>query len=733
MRTARLGCLTSTGIIAALVTAFAIAGLVFAGGGVMFSPGDLNAVTGDLLGGVHSHAEIAGACSACHVAPWEDQTMQDRCSACHTDIPAQMQDLMTPHGRMYAIDPAAECRACHPEHRGAAASLIEIEGWKYPHQVSGYFLTAHQFKAENVPFKCEDCHGNDVTTFDVKTCESCHAEQDRAFMTAHVLAYGDSCLNCHNGYDSMVTDFNHDAFQFKLTGQHAGVGCVKCHHDGRSLVDFRMLPQDCASCHLEDEPHQGMLGTDCASCHTTQGWSPSQFDHNRSAFKLTEAHVNVACNACHTDKIFKGTPSDCFSCHQQDDPHQGVLGANCASCHKATTWQDVTFDHSQTAFKLVGGHANVACSACHKSLTFNDTPTACASCHVDVHQGQMGMDCAKCHNPFDWKDVHFDHSQTGFKLIGAHQGAACSSCHANGRFKGTPSNCFACHASDDKHHGQFGTDCGACHSPVSWKDVNFDHSRTGFPLSGAHSGVRCTACHMNGVYKGTPKECVACHSSDDAHNGQFGTVCSACHNTNSWKNATFDHSKTGFPLTGSHSGVTCQKCHSNGVFKGTPSNCYACHAGNDKHNGQFGTDCGSCHKPTRWSDVNFNHNNTGFPLSGKHAAVQCKACHSNGYAGTPSNCFACHASDDKHNGQFGTNCDSCHTPNGWGNATFNHDKTGFPLVGKHAKVDCKKCHQNGVYQGTPDQCVACHKDKHNGKNGTDCAACHTPEGWGKKP
>jgi hypothetical protein len=731
MRRARLGCFSFTGIFAALITAFVIVRFAAASGGQMFSPGALNAVAGDLLGNVHSHAEIAGACSACHVAPWEDQTMQDRCSACHTDIPAQMQDLMTPHGRMYAIDPAAECRACHPEHRGETASLTEIEGWKYPHDISGYFLMAHQFKAENVPFKCEDCHGNDVTTFDVKTCESCHAEQDRAFMTAHVLAYGDSCLNCHNGYDSMVTDFNHDAFQFKLTGQHAGVGCVKCHHDGRSLVDFRMLPQDCASCHLEDEPHQGMLGTDCASCHTTQGWSPSQFDHNRSTFKLTEAHVNVACNACHTDKIFKGTPSDCFSCHQQDDPHQGVLGANCASCHKATTWQDVTFDHSRTAFKLVGGHANVACSACHKSLTFNDTPTACASCHVDVHQGQMGMDCAKCHNPFDWKDVHFDHSQTGFKLIGAHQGAACSSCHANGRFKGTPSNCFACHASDDKHHGQFGTDCGACHSPVSWTDVNFDHSRTGFPLAGAHSGVRCTACHVNGVYKGTPKECVACHSSDDAHNGQFGTVCSACHNTNSWKNATFDHSKTGFPLTGSHSGVTCQKCHSNGVFKGTPSNCYACHAGNDKHNGQFGTDCGSCHKPTRWSDVNFNHNNTGFPLSGKHAGVQCKACHSKGYAGTPSNCYACHASDDKHNGQFGTNCDSCHTPNGWGNANFNHDKTGFPLEGKHAKLDCKKCHQNGVYQGTPDQCVACHNDKHNGEKGTDCAACHTPQGWGK--
>ncbi|MEP0804008.1 MAG: hypothetical protein HRF47_00845 [Chloroflexota bacterium] len=732
MRRARLGCFTFTGIFAALVTAFAIVGYAVASGGQMFSPGALNAVTGNLLGNVHSHAEIAGACSSCHVAPWESQTMQDRCVVCHQDIPAQMQDLMTPHGRMYAIDPAAECRACHPEHRGETASLTEIEGWKYPHDISGYFLTAHQFKAENEPFKCADCHGSDVTTFDVQTCETCHGQRDQAFMVKHILSYGQSCLECHNGYDSMVTGFDHNAFQFKLSGKHSEVACEECHRGGHNLVDFRLLAQDCASCHVDDDPHEGMLGRDCASCHTPEGWSPSQFDHNRSAFKLTQAHVNVACRACHTDMLFKGTPSDCFSCHAQDDPHQGVLGANCASCHKATTWQDVTFDHSKTAFALVGGHVNVACTKCHSDLTFKGTPTACASCHVDVHQGQMGMDCAKCHTPFDWKDVHFDHSQTGFKLVGAHQGAACTSCHAGGRFKGTPSNCFACHSSDDKHNGQFGTDCGACHNPVSWKDVNFDHSRTGFPLSGAHSGVKCTACHSNGVYKGTPQECVACHAADDAHNGQFGTVCSACHNTSSWKNATFDHNRTGFPLVGSHSGVKCQKCHSNGVFKGTPSNCYACHAGNDKHNGQFGTDCGSCHKPTRWSDVNFNHNSTGFPLSGKHAGVQCKACHSNGYSGTPSNCYACHASDDKHNGQFGTDCASCHTPDGWGKANFNHDKTGFPLVGKHAKVDCKKCHQNG-YQGTPNQCVACHKDKHNGKNGTDCAACHTPEGWGKKP
>jgi len=732
MRKARLGCLTSTGIIAALVAAFAIVGYAVASGGQMFSPGALNAQSGHLLGGVTSHAEIAGACSACHAAPWDTQTMQDRCIVCHEDVPTQMLDLMTAHGRMFAIDPAAQCRDCHPDHRGATALITELDGWKYPHELSGYFLDAHQFKAENEAFKCFDCHAADVTIFDENTCKSCHGQIDLTFTVKHILAYGESCLNCHDGRDSLTTNFVHDNFQFKLTGKHAVVACENCHQNAHDLTGFKSLAQDCSSCHQADDPHEGTLGTDCASCHTPDGWKPTSFDHNRSVFKLTEGHVNVACEKCHLDKLFKDTPTDCFSCHKQDDPHGGVLGTDCASCHKPVTWKDITFDHSTAAFALAGKHAVVACLDCHKDISFKGAPSACASCHMDVHAGQMGMDCAKCHNPSNWKDVNFDHSQTGFKLVGSHKNAACSSCHANGVYKGTPSNCYACHAAKDAHNGQFGTDCGSCHNPSGWKDVNFDHGKTGFPLAGAHVGVQCTACHVNGIYKGTSKDCVACHVSKDAHNGQFGTICSTCHNTSSWKNVTFDHSTTKFPLVASHSNVSCKSCHSNGVFKGTPTNCYACHASKDNHNGQFGTDCGACHKPTKWSDVNFNHNNTAFPLSGKHLNVQCNACHANGvYRGTPTNCYACHASKDNHNGQFGTNCGSCHSPSGWGNVTFNHNNTSFPLVGKHANLNCSKCHGNGVYKGTSNQCVACHEDKHNGQNGTDCGACHTPTDWGK--
>ena len=39
------------------------------------------------------------------------------------------------------------------------------------------------------------------------------------------------------------------------------------------------------------------------------------------------------------------------------DAHQGRFGQQCQQCHKATTWQDATFDHSRVNFPLTGAHA----------------------------------------------------------------------------------------------------------------------------------------------------------------------------------------------------------------------------------------------------------------------------------------------------------------------------------------------------------------------------------------
>jgi hypothetical protein len=43
--------------------------------------------------------------------------------------------------------------------------------------------------------------------------------------------------------------------------------------------------------------------------------------------------------------------------------------------------------------------------------------------------------------------------------------------------------------------------------------------------------------------------------------------------------ADFDHVETRFPLTGSHRRESCESCHADGLFAGTPARCELCHDG----------------------------------------------------------------------------------------------------------------------------------------------------------
>lgn len=61
---------------------------------------------------------------------------------------------------------------------------------------------------------------------------------------------------------------------------------------------------------------------------------------------------------------------------------------------------------------------------------------------------------------------------------------------------------------------------------------------------------------------------------------------------------------------------------------------------------------------------------------------------------------------------------------------FDHAKTRFPLVGKHARVACESCHTKTL-EDTPRTCISCHKkdDVHRGRRPT-CEKCHVPTDWG---
>ena len=101
-------------------------------------------------------------------------------------------------------------------------------------------------------------------------------------------------------------------------------------------------------------------------------------------------------------------------------PHGSNFNIDCSNCHNADSWKvklsDVTFDHSQTKFSLIGQHQNVDCKSCHQSLEFSKISNECSSCHKDIHQGTVGFDCSNCHNSTSWivKDIIGVHQSSRF-------------------------------------------------------------------------------------------------------------------------------------------------------------------------------------------------------------------------------------------------------------------------------------------------------------------------------
>lgn len=392
MRGNRLGCFTLSGLLTAIITGLVIAGVAYARGGLMYSPGPLNAQAGSTLGGVSSHAETGGRCEACHSAPWDSLTMADLCVDCHGEIAVQMRDMVALHGEMYKKDPRLQCRDCHPEHRGAQASLTVMRAGEFPHELLGFSLNRHRLKVRNEAFSCADCHHEDLSTFSAGTCEACHRQIDPVFAQAHLLSFGPACLDCHDGVDRFGKNFNHNAFSFQLTGRHAGVACAKCHVNARGYGDFTVTLQDCYSCHFNDDPHKTRFGIDCGACHTAEGWENATFDHNLSNFPLTGAHASVACEDCHTSGQFAGLSAQCAACHADPEFHLGAFGERCADCHSTAAWLPARFDlsHPEPRVDEEGTGANhgfTTCRTCHPATVREYT---CLACHSDNQGGEGG-------------------------------------------------------------------------------------------------------------------------------------------------------------------------------------------------------------------------------------------------------------------------------------------------------------------------------------------------------
>jgi len=463
--------------------------------------------------------------------------------------------------------------------------------------------------------------------------------------------------------------------------------CSLCH----DRSDRNRQTQLCLDCHKEIaadlRAQQGFHGrlsgierSQCRACHSEHlgrqahimRLSPEQFDHDSTDFALKGAHAFLACQSCHVaGKRYRAASAECVSCHHKEEPHEGKLGKNCGACHDALAWARVNYNHDKTAFPLHDRHAQVACVACHFGNRWKDTPRECVSCHEpdDVHHGDRGAKCAECHTTKGWKNSKFDHKkETGFALLGVHEGIACNDCHRSGNLKEKiPKECVGCHQGQDSHAGRLGKECGDCHGNEKWQPTSFDHTRdTKWPLMGKHQKVPCHACHTaSTATQKLPSDCLGCHRPRDVHAGRLGKKCDDCHTPEGWQaSVTFDHDLTKFPLVGLHVAVPCEQCHATRQYRDVGHECLDCHQQDDVHKGDLGKDCGRCHSPNAWRLWEFDHGKeTRFALTGAHAKLACEACHRRApnEVKLKQDCLSCHEKDDVHLGQYGRQCDRCHS------------------------------------------------------------------------
>lgn len=274
---------------------------------------------------------------------------------------------------------------------------------------------------------------------------------------------------------------------------------------------------------------------------------------------------------------------------------------------------------------------------------------------------------------------------------------------------------------------------------------SYDHVKTGFLLTGVHASQRCESCHVNGVFRGTPRDCASCHTVGARLAAQnvvkpqqhFPTQlgCESCHTSVSFSGAKFNHMgvaptscascHNGMTASGKPSGhimttASCGTCHRTTAWLPAmgmdhslftmATNCASCHNGGSA-TGKSGThipttvNCINCHNTIGWRPTKWNH-------SQQPVANQCSSCHSGAYppaSGRPSN----HIPYQMLTGVAITNCDTCHMA---GYATWYPGRF-------HSNVSittqCATCHLSSVYGLTSKPLTATHATVTG-----NCESCH---------
>lgn len=697
-----------------------------------------------------------------------------KCLDCHRDI----QRVVKANKGFHGFHRKKPCIECHKDHKGRNYNAVYVNQKTFNHNQTGFKLEGGHSKNK---VKCEECHTKRRTKKPIRrnetryfgtsnSCLSCHLSDSTHYFKGKYAKK--ECSECHGIVNwKYGTKFNHARETgYKLVGNHAKLDCAKCHAPkGPRSAKYkwpRLNQNACLSCH--NDHHKNNVSKKfqngrCDTCHSQISWPIANFNHNITGWPLNGAHAKTQCIDCHkqpsgrlqtSDKSFKftGLKTSCASCHADYHGFSGKKSrkigdlSQCQICHGESSFkQPLNFNHNlSTRFEITGMHKKNACFDCH-------VPTRTMSRKKPARPNERRL--------YYWKNL---------------KSKSCENCH-----KSPHSNSFRKKFKN--------ISCEGCHQTSGWKKIKlFEgseldkkrsfHQKTRFPLTGKHQKASCSSCHnVKGkqVYRFPNADknfCINCHTN--VHKKQFSSTfsakaCSDCHTTNNFiKRKPFNHNSTRFRLTGRHKDIEqeCSKCHkptrnilptkppkraSQYRFEGRKEGfCFNCHA--NQHKDMFKSrfanrPCYSCHNTYGFERLNpFNHNQTSYPLLGKHKDVACEKCHTptrKRYTTKPYNrkglyqfpdldrkgCISCHA--NPHKPSRGNNCAKCHSVRGWKQAANYHEH--FTLNGVHLNLDCDSCHTSDrSLKGSSEDCMSCHyhEDIHHGQL-NDCKTCHMQSFW----
>jgi hypothetical protein len=286
-------------------------------------------------------------------------------------------------------------------------------------------------------------------------------------------------------------------------------------------------------------------------------------------------------------------------------------------------------------------------------------------------------------------------------------------------------------------HAEFENECVRCHQPLQ-----------------VRQGELCLQCHVEIADEirgavgshGAIESALACYECHSDHNGKdFDPIKGAMEK--------FDHSIASFNLRWHQIGydtlpMSCDDCHTTAPeFSFFAETCEGCHITNQKefmeqHKIDFGRNCIDCHDGIDRM-IDFDHQNTNFPLDGEHLKVPCAGCHQEAdFENTATGCSDCHLEPAEHLNQFDPDCSACHNTLSWSPAlldgqSFEHASvTAFSLAHHHVDYSgdvlaCLDCHSQTGYEISTNVCLACHSseapgfmDEHTGLFGGACLDCH---------